>query len=211
MKTHKVRPLLIDSKDNIKEGVLFIDSLRKLRNCTNLDYLAYCNNKENFKITSWETQELVLISLEDEKIEVGDLYIMDEFLMNPVKDENEADRCNNNPSIAPFCKKVIARQSQISLEYISKFVEQYNNGCVKDFEIEMMYKDCPNSSIENWNYFPEPLLTNGFVSIVEKEPITYTEEEVNKLLHKFLDIQEGLNTYQRHASLDVWFEQNKKK
>lgn len=123
-----------------------------------------------------------------------------------------------------------------------------------------MYKECPNSSIENWNYFPEPLLTNGFVSIVEKEPIkledgweaklaikniqylehtinslkdlrryyidgiqvgyqarkseepiTYTEEEVNKLLHKFLDIQEGLNTYQRHASLDVWFEQNKKK
>jgi hypothetical protein len=167
----------------------------KLYTCKQLNTLQLHKKESNDKVF-----ELILISLEDEKIEIGDLYIMDEFLMNPVKDKNEADRCNNYPSIAPFCKKVIARQSQISPEYISKFVEQYNNGCVKDFEIEMMYKDCPNSSIENWNYFPEPL-----------EPITYTEEEVNKLLHKFLDIQEGLNTYQRHASLDVWFEQNKKK
>ena len=204
MKTHKVRPLLIDSKDNIKEGVLFIDSLRKLRNCTNLDCLAYCNNKENFKITSWETQELVLISLEDEKIEVGNEFYSSKY--------ETIDVLASNGVIDEFTSfKVIARQSQISPEYISKFIEQYNNGCVEDFEIEMMYKDCPNSSIENWNYFPEPLLTNGFVSIVEKEPISYTEEEVNKLLHKFLDIQEGLNTYQRHASLDTWFEQNKKK
>ena len=46
---------------------------------------------------------------------------------------------------------------------------------------------------------------------INTQKFSYTEEEVNKLLHKFLDIQEGLNTYQRHISLDVWFEQNKKK
>ena len=72
MKTKKVKPILIESKENIKEGAIFIDSLGILRICTNLDYLAYNHNKENFKITSWKTKELIFISLEDEEIEVGD-------------------------------------------------------------------------------------------------------------------------------------------
>ena len=192
MKTHKVRPVLVDSIEStlhLSHGKLLITSLEST------------GKSDLYKSIP---QELILISLEDEKIEVGNEFYSSKY--------ETIDVLASNGVIDEFTSfKVIARQSQISPEYISKFIEQYNNGSVEDFEIEMMYKDCPNSSIENWNYFPEPLLTNGFVSIVEKGPITYTEEEVNKLLHKFLDIQEGLNTYQRHASLDTWFEQNKKK
>ena len=102
MKTKRVRPVLVKSKEStlhLSHGKLLITSIEST------------GKSDLYKSIP---QELILISLEDEKIEVGDLYIMDEFLMNPVKDENEADRCNNHPSIAPFCKKVIARQSQIS-------------------------------------------------------------------------------------------------
>ena len=93
--------------------------------------------------------------------------------MNPVKDENEADRCNNHPSIAPFCKKVVARQFQIPPEYISKFIEQYNNGCVEDFKIEMKtktYQPCDNNYEKCGEPFniDEPKLHNGFVTIIEK-------------------------------------------
>ena len=201
METKKVRPVLVESKEStlhLSHGKLLIRSIEST------------GKSDLYKSIP---QELILISLENEKIEVGDICLNEsnpnDVNNNLIKIDSETSKYNANNFSS--CKKVIARQSQISPEYISKFIEQYNNGCVEDLEIEMMYKDCPNSSIENWNYFPEPLLTNGFVSIVEKEPISYTEEEVNKLLHKFLDIQEGLNTYQRHASLDTWFEQNKKK
>ena len=132
-----------------------------------------------------------------------------------------------------FIGKVIARQSQIPLEYISKFIEQYNKGCVEDLEIEME-KCWINSDNVKGNSFTEvakfepsindfdavliiqPKLTNGFVTIVEKEPITYTEKEVKSLCSE--DYSLGLSSLKSEIpdleemmELDNWFENNKKK
>ena len=250
MKTKKVRPVLVEIKDasNIFEN-----------NDKTLSFYEYKQHASS----GGKKFELILISLEDEKIEERDEFVHYWFNENSTNkdrivvstaDENTNDKKHRKS----FIGKVIARQSQISPEYISKFIEQYNNDCVEDLEIEMeelyIYPDGTKSKISRLmpdaKPVEEPNLTNGFVTIVEKEysynllsnmqyymeycqangyvtpqdwlnkfkhysdrkePISYTEEEVNKLLHKFLDIQEGLNTYQRHASLDVWFEQNKKK
>jgi hypothetical protein len=71
----------------------------------------------------------------------------------------------------------------------------------------------------------KPKLTNGFVTVTEKElergfkmtnaatddNIVYSSDDVNKLLHKYLDDHSTLNTYQNHAMADVWFNKNKKK
>lgn len=234
MKTHKVRPVLVESKEStlhLSHGKLLIRSIEST------------GKSDLYKSIP---QELILISLEDEKIEVGNEFYSSKY--------ETIDVLASNGVIDEFTSfKVIARQSQISSEYISKFIEQYNNGCVEDLEIVMMYKDCPNSSIENWNYFPEPLLTNGFVSIVEKEyshnllsnmqyymeycqangyvtpqdwlnkfkhysdmkePIRYTEEEVKNMLGLFgkhIMTHPDLDFGEEFEEAIIWFEQNKKK
>ena len=55
-----------------------------------------------------------------------------------------------------------------------------------------------------------PKLTNGFVIIVEKEPISYTEEEVRKLISEALYHFCPMNNYRKEDEID-WFENNKKK
>ena len=59
-----------------------------------------------------------------------------------------------------------------------------------------------------------PKLTNGFVTIVEKKPISYTEEEVKQLLiarnKEFSTNNELFNSLLLKQDLD-WFENNKKK
>lgn len=236
MKTHKVRPVLVESKEStlhLSHGKLLIRSIEST------------GKSDLYKSIP---QELILISLEDEKIEVEDivyherLNIITHYFTNAKAYLEAGDY-----------KKVIARQSQIPTEYISKFIELYNTDCVEDIEIVMMYKECPNSSIENWNYFPEPLLTNGFVSIVEKEyshnllcnmqyymeycqangyvtpqdwlnkikhysdrkePISYTEEKVKNMLGLFgkhIMTHPDLDFGEEFEEAIIWFEQNKKK
>ena len=204
MKTHKVRPVLIEIYFNLIEEMQGDIILRdnKLYTCKQLNTLQLHKKESNDKVF-----ELILISLEDEKIEVGDAYYSKTFediykttcLSLAIKD----------------AKKVIARQYQIPPEYISKFIEQYNNGCVEDLEIVMenrVIKHIPWSKELESKYDYEkgypvtgyvPKLTNGFVIIVEKEPINYTEGEVLNLLHK-LELDKNIN-------LAAWFEQNKKK
>ena len=239
MKTKRVRPVLVESKDIHSQ--LEIDNI----------YI----NKLSYELKQYHCkhpQELILISLEDEEIEVGNEYLDDCGLIRKAVTSDE-DYWKRRPDY----KKVIARQSQISPEYISKFIEQYNNDCVEDLEIEMeelyIYPDGTKSKISRLmpdaKPVEEPNLTNGFVTIVEKEysynllsnmqyymeycqangyvtpqdwlnkfkhysdrkePISYTEEEVRKLISEALYHFCPMNNHREEDEID-WFENNKKK
>ena len=239
MKIKKVRPVLVEIKDasNIFEN--------------NDKILSFYEYKQHAS-SGGKKFELILISLEDERIEVGNEYLDDCALIREAVTSDE-DYWKRRPDY----KKVISRQSQISPEYISKFIEQYNKGCVEDLEIEMekyfnksigdkveVINNVYNFSkgdlitIKQFNYKNdynliefeeddeyqqgfhishlninskfEPKLTNGFVTIVEKEPIIYTEEEVRKLISEALYHFCPMNNYREEDEID-WFEKNKKK
>ena len=166
MKTKKVRPVLVEIKDasNIFEN--------------NDKTLSFYEHKQHAS-SGGKKFELILISLEDEKIEEGEyLNLAHRVIVQPTDLEWANSNSNN-------LKKVIDRQSQIPQKYISKFIEQYNNSCVEDLEIEME-KCWINSDNVKGNSFTEvakfepsindfdavliiqPKLTNGFVTIVEK-------------------------------------------
>ena len=208
MKTKRVRPVLVEIKDasNIFEN--------------NDKTLSFYEHKQHAS-SGGKKFELILISLEDEKIEEGEYLNLTHRIIVQPTDLEWANSNSNN------LKKVIARQSQISPEYITKFIEQYNKGCIEDLEIEME-KCWINSDNVKGNSFTEvakfepsindfdavliiqPKLTNGFVTIVEKEPIIYTEEEVRKLISEALYHFCPMNNYREEDEID-WFEKNKKK
>ena len=208
MKTKRVRPVLVEIKDasNIFEN-----------NDKTLSFYEYKQHASS----GGKKFELILISLEDEKIEEGEYLNLTHRVIVQPTDLEWANSNSNN------LKKVIARQSQISPEYITKFIEQYNKGCIEDLEIEME-KCWINSDNVKGNSFTEvakfepsindfdavliiqPKLTNGFVTIVEKEPIIYTEEEVRKLISEALYHFCPMNNYREEDEID-WFEKNKKK
>lgn len=152
MKTLRVRPVLVESKIPTDLLICGVDGY--------LHKTEFYGSAMESMFGKDKYQELILISLEDENSETfRDMY---ETICLPLAIKD--------------VKKVIARQSQISPEYISKFIEQYNNGCVEDLEIEMEY-------ISGWSkllvekqgdpikYHIQPKLTKGFVTIVEKELI----------------------------------------
>lgn len=221
MKTHKVRPILVKSKD--RHSQLEIDDIF-------IGKLSYEAKQYHCK----HPQELILISLENEKIEESEyLNLAHRVIVQPTDLEWANSNSNN-------LKKVIARQSQISPEYISKFIEQYNNGCIEDLEIECggNYEEflnfCgklgydydgafgwhkridpggnrPNTSTLEDLFNKYPKLTNGFVTIVEKEPISYTEEEVLSILDKYDEAKWGCPARKRMEEITFWFNKNKKK
>ena len=198
MNTIKVRPVLVSTKNKVHDTYM-------------IDNLEYQTDGK-LSINGIE-QELILISLEDEKIEDGDL-VYD-------KDVKYIRTLSHKWNETEFDVKVIARQSQIPAEYISKFIEQYNNNCVEDIEIEMeerFEEDTSKSYIQGKGQpaikIVEPKLTNGFVTIIEKNTITYTEEEVKQLLSKFgnhIMIHPNLDFGEEYEEAINWFEQNKKK
>ena len=222
MKTKRVRPILVESKVStlhISHGKLLTRSIKPT------------SKSDLYKSIP---QELILISLEDEEIKVGEigLDLRDNTLFEVKRILTNHYESGILSFQKSYCKKVIAHQSQISPEYISKFVEQYNNGSVEDLEIEMEHYWINSDSIKG-NFFTEvakfepsinqydailnnrPKLINGFVTIVEKEPIRYIEKEVRELLKKVL-IDEPDESDQMSAEdfwewFDIWFEQNKKK
>ena len=111
MKTKKCRPVLVESKENT--GITLGINITK--------NIPGAMRGQNY--------ELILISLEDEKIEVSDL-VYDTL-------KNRLFNAMSNYDGMKYIHKVIATQNQISPEYIAKFIEQYNNGKVDDVEIEM--------------------------------------------------------------------------
>ena len=182
MKAKKVKPVLVGIKGYVEQYPFLGLNDNKLSLYTN-------ENPSNFNVIP---QELIFISLEDEKIEVSDKYLDDCGLIRKAVTSNE-DYWKRRPNY----KKVITRQSQISPEYISKFIKQYNDGCVEDLEIEMnaytnKYKCCKKdmkvelpetivcnicgakgidiiNGVKNLITHYIPKLTNGFITIVEKE------------------------------------------
>lgn len=196
MKTLKVRPVLVETKENT--GItLGINITRNIPGAM---------RGQNY--------ELILISLEDEKIEdyTTEFVLLGEWsgrILTMSRTGSGASTIyinhphNNGEKIELYMagKKVIARQSQISPEYISKFIEQYNNGCVEDLDIEMedRFGYCNKCNAYQYAFHiscsyifcdglviqkTEPQLTNGFVTIVEKEQILYTQEQVDEMLDR---------------------------
>ena len=196
MKTKRVRPILVEIKGYVGQYPFLGLNDNKLSLYTN-------ENPSNFNVMA---QELILISLEDEKIEVGNEYLDDCGLIRKAVTSDE-DYWKRRPDY----KKVIARQSQISPEYISKFVEQYNQDCIEDLEIEMENK----IAIDGHTVIGiEPKITNGFVTIVEKKAISYTEEEVINMLGLFgkhIMTHPDLDFGEEFEEAIIWFENNKKK
>ena len=208
MKTHKVRPVLISTTDTLNIYNILSRPNGKILICnTGAEYRRLLG-------LGWIPKELILISLENEKIEVGDTFVNDYGEIIVATKEIVAQLYFPK-------KKVIARQSQIPSKYISKFIEQYNNNCVEDIEIEMeerFEEDTSKSYIQGKGQpaikIVEPKLTNGFVTIIEKNTITYTEEEVKQLLSKFgnhIMIHPNLDFGEEYEEAINWFEQNKKK
>lgn len=179
MKTKKCRPVLVESKENT--GItLGINITRNIPG-----------------IMRGQNYQLILISLDpDEKIEVGDKYIVELFNVKGKSTGFHLESCNvindvwvNNTSVdltrhINNCKKVIALQSQLSPEYIQQFIEEYNKDKVKDVEIEMvtMNKGYNNHEDSPYNEIDIPKLTNGFVTIVEKPIYQQILESWKKVL-----------------------------
>lgn len=198
MKVKRVRPILVETNEPTN---IFKDHSGLFHSNLNLQ----TGHSINSSVIGYK---LILISLEYEKIEVGDT-IYSEIL-------NEIDILEKMPKgDSKFwfkgIYKVIANQNQLSLEYIAKFVEQYNNGKVDDVEIEM------NGEWDNdYNgYYADtikPKLTDGFISIIEnKQTILYTEEEVYELFNSFrkdFSLYRGIQIMD--DQLKDWFEQYKK-
>ena len=219
MKTKRVRPVLVEIKGYVEQYPFLGLNDNKLSLYTN-------ENPSNFNVIA---QELILISLEDKKIEENDYYYFSKS--NSLHKHLGTLPLNKYKHDGDKCFKVIARQSQIPPEYISKFIEQYNQGGVEDLEIEME-KCWINSDNVKGNSFTEvakfepsindfdavliiqPKLTNGSVTIVEKELITYTENDMRDAFeagHKL-----GWSGYPNtdnwtQPKFEEWFNENKKK
>lgn len=163
MKTKLVRPVLVEIKERSHLTL----------NGNELLWTKY----DGESTQAFVNQQLILISLEDEKIEAGDKYY-DEHNQLILTATTQSDHNVYN------YKKVIAAQSQLSPEYIQQFIEEYNKGGMKDFKIEMedRFGYCAKcnayqfASFITCNYRPscggkiiqkdEPKLTNGYITIV---------------------------------------------
>ena len=209
MKTKKCRPVLVECSRKSRKGDLVISPTGLGIHISDIEYSVH--NK----------QQLILISLENEKIEVGDL-VYDTL-------KNRLFNARSNYDGMEYIHKVIATQDKISPEYIAKFIEQYNNGKVEDVEIEMEEWNKTKMPKDFLNYiepgcglpiiagseevYYKPKLTNKFVTIVtiveKKEPIFYTEEEVWSLITQSNIFRS--NSKDWYNKLPNWFEQNKKK
>lgn len=139
---------------------------------------------------------LVLISLEEDEINSGDILfhtlskrlfrVLDSSYLFNIKC---IDIINNEELICSniSCHKVIVTQEQISPEYITKFVDQYNDGGVSDIEI-VVEKDksnlcdcyntkfCKSTQLRNGvkcrdEKHYKPKLVDNFIIIIEKDNI----------------------------------------
>ena len=186
MRTKKCRPVLVESKENT--GITLGINITK--------NIPGAMRGQNY--------QLILISLEDEKIEVGDL-VYDTL-------KNQLFNVMSNYDGMEYIHKVIATQDKISPEHITKFVDQYNNGEVNDVEIEVYTMNEGYTDVNDYPYQEINILklSNGFITIIEKkEPTLYTEEEVWSLITQSNIFRS--NSKDWYNELPNWFEQNKKK
>lgn len=171
MNTKKIRPILIPIKSEWT-----LKSIRK--------HLSFIDNDIRNPFTN-QYYNLILISLApDEKIENGDRVAcfeekeLTKFVgLSKVEEyygENQAwcydedDKTEVHPlNYQFFIRKVIAIQDKLSSELINKLIEEYNNGGMRDFEIEMEEYGTVMKDFKDINYRPK--LTNGFITPVENK------------------------------------------
>jgi len=201
MKTKKVKPVLVESESKSCKGDLVIVTQKLGIHIANTEP-SYHNK-----------QELILISLEDEKIDDSKerYFESSNGMINIITDKNV--------NIIGNYYNIVAYQSQLSPELIQQLVNEYNSDGMKDFEIRMEEKFnlrfyTPAGGIEcceKYNVHFKPKLTNGFVTVVKKEPILYTEEEVENILAEYSEALQSILTKNLMEVTPVrWFKQNKK-
>lgn len=142
METLRVRPVLVESKE--RTDIWWSG------------YKMYYNRTPEEPRTS--CYQIVLISLEDEKIEVGDKYYSLETKEIDILQENELSMS--------YDRKVIATQNNLSPELIDQLINEYNNGDMKDFKIEMLEFPVINGYLGEKEF--KPKLTNGFITVASK-------------------------------------------
>lgn len=175
--TKLVRPILAESKNKITLNSIAKDptfGLGIIIEKYGEDCFYNTHHSGGSITTPWERNlgdrlkhyELILISLEDEKVEKGDMFLGDSSTHKYLGVE-ELDP--DNPI------KAIAHQSQISPELIQQLIAEYNGGGMKDFEIEVeeTYYEVDMGMGEGWESKIVPKLTNGFVT-----PIIVDENKV---------------------------------
>lgn len=136
MKTKLVRPIFIDVND-IKISIVMKGVMPNLCRLTT----DVIDDEEWLRFG--KPQQLILISLDpNEKIEENDSWIgykigeiEEESKLIIVTPENRQSIFHN--IVKSKFGKVIATQDQLSHELIQQLVAEYNNGGMRDFEIEM--------------------------------------------------------------------------
>lgn len=122
-----------------------------------------------------EVQKLILISLDSkDKLNINDKVYLDlgeNSRITTIKNLNGSHPifniyidggCAKRESL----KKIIAKQSQIPSEYISKFIDEYNTGMVNDIKIKGESILCNNEiNFDMRIYSFNPKLKNGFITI----------------------------------------------
>lgn len=192
MKTQKVRPVLVESKEINEIGDICL--------------FSYGLNIAGKADIGYPKQQLILISLEDDKIEVGDTVLtLNNYITRVYGKLGLLLECSGDGDYEEsVLKKVIATQDQLSPELILQLVGEYNNGGMKDIEIEIInnYYD-----VNRLSDFKEPKLTNGYITVANKQSILYTEEEVWNLL-----VAHSIEFFKKDSlTLIDFFNQNKKK
>lgn len=214
MKTHKVRAILVKSSS----GTIYsCDNSSPIMKLTEHTYSEAQLELQCYK--------LVLVSLQNEKIEVGDKYVVELFYVNGKSRGFVLEHCIsvngvwiNKEDITSIrhidnCKKVIATQDQLSEEQIIKLIHEHNSGGMEDFEIEMERKE-PNPQTISKEYDEddvvyEPKLTNGFVTFIKKNDCVYSEQEVKDLVFRAYNLRTADGEVRSTESLNEWFNKNK--
>jgi len=134
-----------------------------------------------------EVQKLILISLDSkDKLNINDKVYLDlaeNSRITTIKNLNGSHPifnididggCAKRESL----KKIIAKQSQIPSEYISKFINEYNTGMVNDIKIKGESILCNNEiNFDMRIYSFNPKLKNGFITI-DKENIPAANKNI---------------------------------
>lgn len=192
MKTLRVRPVLVETTD--KSRICHLTQKAK-----HLNWPIALHEIECSIILDSINYDIVLISLDNRDFKEGDTVyseVLDEIF--ELTNCELIDNLNNGVDSGIF--KVIANQKQFSDELTEKLVEEYNNGGMKDFEIEMndiTFENSPHSNeviniISNselvGSFYKEqtvlcdtivkkynkPKLTNGYITTVQNSEIQKT-------------------------------------
>lgn len=160
-----------------------------------------------FDFEYFKPQQLILVNLDDE-IKIGDRYLIGGNIKTCMgkEDFGEENYLKNdlgNYNNVKFCRKVIATQEQLPLDYINKFIKKYNTkGIIEDVEIEMdlfwnnggKIQPFPNTTVTEKDRVYKLKLTDGHITIIDNEELIntpsifkpiYTEDEVREILKKY--------------------------